>query len=114
MFEGFIDQYANPENGNDGMTVRIGGVDVLAAVDAAFDHKQVVTLAVCHASFPEEKFSGGIYVDLGMRGYSEYTPGEAGDLLTGPHSLRTVLDKSRNQSVTVWIADEPIDLGEEI
>ena len=89
----------------------IGGVDFLSQVA---DHADKFTGPVTIA-FADERFAGeGLAADLGW-GYSEYTPVDS-DLLGIRGSDVNLIEILRSRyvgyEITLWIADEPIDLGD--
>lgn len=43
-------------------------------------------------------------------GYSEYTPIDADEFFVGPHDILAILRGHEDKDVTVWIADEPLNL----
>lgn len=103
-FEGEVTQgdacrvYDDEEPG----AVRIGGVDLVNAVeDATFTGPVTVAIA-------DDRFSGDLVVDLGW-GYSEYTPVDPDQLQVGPHDIIEILLTREGETVTVWVADEPIN-----
>lgn len=101
-FHGVIDydEYGNPE------TVRIGDVDVIEAVEDAFGwHGSQVTVALA-----DERFHGDLHVDPGSTGYSEWTPGEAAALIVGEHDVLRRLADLSGQTVTMWVANEPVNV----
>jgi hypothetical protein len=106
VFHGTVDDWADPTGPEHFHTVRVGGRDVLAEIDEAFTASQKVTVAIA-----DQAFTGDLFVDLGMRGYGEMTPGEVSQLTAGPHDLKSVLGRYDDQVITMWVSDEPIDLG---
>lgn len=106
MFEGAVDWLADPTDDNNACTITIGGRDVLYEIEEAFGGHCKVTVAIADATF-----TGDLYVDLGSRAYSELTPGDIAELTTGPHNLFSELYRHDGQVITMWIADEPVDLG---
>lgn len=87
-------------------SVTIGGKDVLTEINATFPGHRVVTVAVA-----DERFEGDLMLDFGSPGYSEYTPGSVAELTVGPHDILEILERLEGQTVTLWIADEPVDLA---
>lgn len=96
--------------GVDERRVFIGDRDVLAAVREAFPpvyRERKVTVAIA-----DERYEGALNLDFGSPGYSEYTPADAADLEVGPHSLFDQIERLSGQTITLWIADEPLDLAQ--
>lgn len=89
-------------------TALIDGKDVLAEVRQAFNQypARKVTVAIA-----DERYDGRLMYDFGSPGYSEYTPAEPAELNVGPHNLIDTLARLDGQRITLWIADEPIDLA---
>lgn len=106
-FSGEVDAGADPDGAYDGTTIRVGGRDVLAEVEGTFGHDGRVTVALA-----DDRWEGRVDLDLGSRGYSEYTPGDAGTLRVGEHSLSERLWGLDGQQVRLWISTGPVDLGE--
>ena len=87
-------------------SILIGGVDVIYKIsETAFDGKVTVAIA-------DKRFTGDLSVELGW-GYSEFTPMDPDALQVGDHDLIDILQRYAGQVVTVWIADEPINVLEE-
>jgi hypothetical protein len=57
----------------------------------------------------DDRFSGDLVAEEGW-GYSEYTPMDPDELKVGPHNILEILDGHEGEEVTVWVADEPVDL----
>jgi len=87
--------------------IHIGDSDVIAGIDAAA-FSGPVTVAIADERFTEDSLVTG----LGW-GYSEFTPLGDDRLTLGPHNLIEVLGRYVDQEITMWIADEPVDLGEQ-
>lgn len=81
----------------------IGGVDLIRAINQT-EWSGPVTIALA-----DETFNGDLDCWEGSRGYSEYTPGSAAELKVGPHNILRILERYDGQTVTLWIADEPIN-----
>jgi hypothetical protein len=85
----------------------IGGVDFIHEINAAgFDG--LVTVAVA-----DQSFSGDLDCWEGSAGYSEYTPGEVPELSIGSHNILEIIERHVSQSITLWVADEPINTLED-
>ena len=84
----------------------IGGVNVLEAINAASFGRQAVTVGLMDARYVGELFS-----DMGSPGWSEYTPGGPAELTAGNHNVFDRLVDLSGQVVTLFVSDEPIDLG---
>lgn len=82
--------------------IYIGDQDVVGVIEET-KFKNSVTMAVA-----DKRFSGDLDVDLGW-GYSEYTPMDDDKLTVGPHNIIEILGRYDEQTVTLWIADEPIN-----
>jgi hypothetical protein len=93
-----------------GYVPHIGGVDVIAAIEESFDtafgsNPKRVTVAIA-----DERFTGDLYSDCGVLGWSEYTPSEPAALTVGPHNLLAILERfDEDEAITLWVADEPIN-----
>jgi len=86
--------------------IHIGGKDFLSEV-AEKEFKNPVTVAIA-----DERFSGDLDYDFGW-GYSEYTPMESDEMKVGTHDVLEILSRYEGKTVTVWIADEPINTLED-
>lgn len=106
VFHGTVDDWADPTVPQHFHTIRVGGRDVLAELEEAFTERQTVTVAIA-----DQAFTGDLFVDLGARGYSELTPGDLSKLTAGPHDLKSVLGRYDDKVITMWVSDEPIDMG---
>lgn len=90
--------------------IHIGGRDVVDEV-ANERWSGPVTVAIADA-----RFTGDLSVDHGW-GYSEYTPVDSDTLTVGAHDIIALIEAAgASGPVTVWIADEPVDLlsGEQL
>lgn len=85
--------------------ILIGGQDVVAMIGEAH-FTGPVTVAIADARFTAES----LRADLGW-GYSEYTPMDKDELRAGDVDLLSVLDRYAGQTITMWVADGPIDLS---
>ena len=83
--------------------ILIGDRDLIGEVFAAKWSGPVVV------GIADERFSGPIAIEEGW-GYSEYTPMESDSLTVGAHDIIDILEKYIDQEITVWIADEPVNL----
>jgi hypothetical protein len=88
-----------------GMTVD-GHFIVAETWAARFPGKVTVTIA-------DQSFSGDLEAFEEMRGYSEWTPGTPEELTVGPHDIIELLRRYDGQAVTLWIADEPVNMLED-
>lgn len=86
--------------------VRVGGADVVASVDGV-KWDGPVTFAMA-----DDRWTGDVAVELGW-GYSEYTPMDADKLWVGEHDIIARLVEHEGKQVTVWFADEPVNLLDE-
>ncbi len=109
-FEGVVEVKDDPcrvESG-DGW-VWIGGKDFLAEVEPA-KFSGPVTIALADARFTGDT----LLADVGY-GYSEFTPVDCDKLKVDELNVIQVLAEGyAGQTVTLWIADEPIDFGAEL
>jgi hypothetical protein len=87
----------------------IGGRYVIEEIGKAFGRQK----AAVTAALADERFEGDLDLYIGSRGYSEWTPGEVGRLRIGKHDLFDRLDELDGQQVTLWIADEPVNVLEQ-
>lgn len=102
-FDGLVDceQFGNPGH------LRIGGRDVIKELVDEFGYQgKQVTVALLN-----ERWDGLSDFDQGMEGYSEWTPGEPAKVYVGDHDVLARLEELNGREVTLWIADEPIDLN---
>jgi hypothetical protein len=96
------------------ITVEIDGRDVINEIHETWptswheDNPPRVTAALA-----DERFEGDLLACHGSEGYSEWTPGDVGDLRVGEHDLFDRLDELDGQQVTLWIADEPVNVLEQ-
>jgi hypothetical protein len=89
-------------------SIHVGGRDVIAEIEEA-NFCGPVTLGIANATF-----AGDLFVETGW-GYSEYTPVESDALKAGAHDIVGVLERyQEGDRITVWIADEPVDLMTEV
>lgn len=86
--------------------IRIGGIDLVDAVDEAKFTKPVTV------GIADENFDGDLFVETGW-GYSEYTPMDPDVLKVGGHDLLDILSRYEGKSITVWISEGPINLLED-
>lgn len=56
-------------------------------------------------------FQGALKIQQGW-GYSEYTPMDSDKLFVGPHDILKILEGFKGQEITVWFADETINVLE--
>ena len=106
-FEGVVttgDAYRVAEDEDEG-SVLVGGRDLVGEVaDAEFTGP--VTVAVA-----DERFYGDLIIEEGW-GYSDWTPMDPDSLVVGEHDIIEVLLRHDGNKVTVWVADEPVNLLE--
>ena len=95
----------------------IGGFNVIGEVNKVA-WKGAVTVAI-----GDERFTGDLEAWEGMRGWSEYTPGEPAELfvksddappperkwMSRGHNIMDILWRHEAEPVTMWVADEPIN-----
>ena len=81
----------------------IGGVDFMEKIEET-TFKGPVTIAIA-----DQTFTGDLYCDEGTPGYSEFTPGDPAELTLGPHDILDIIDRYDGQTITLWVADEPIN-----
>lgn len=86
--------------------IKIDGRDVVAEVNAV-DWPGKVTIA-----FADAAFDGELYATHGYPGYSEWTPGEPASLEVGKHRVSDRLWENDGLKVTMWVADEPVNVLE--
>lgn len=100
----------------------IGEVDVITEVLSTFPYGSHVTVAIA-----DERFDGDVHADHGSVGFSEYTPGDPAEFFLknpdGPdelypylssisdrgHDIFERLSDLEGQTITLWVADEPIN-----
>jgi hypothetical protein len=85
--------------------VHVGGRDVVDEVHAV-KWSGPVTVAMA-----DERFEGPVAGEMGW-GYSEYTPMDPDVLTVGSHNVIEILLRHEGSEITVWIADEPIDIAD--
>lgn len=106
-FKGIVEVKDDPYRVESGAGwVWIGGKDFLAEIEPG-RFAGPVTIALADA-----RFTGNtLLADLGY-GYSEFTPVDQDKLMVGELNVLEILAESyAGQTVTLWIADEPIDFG---
>jgi hypothetical protein len=86
--------------------IHIGDRDLLADVEEV-KWSGPVTVAI-----GDDRFTGDLVAEEGW-GYSEYTPVDSDELKVGRHNILEILDRREGEEVTVWIADEPVNLLED-
>ena len=88
----------------------IGGCDVINHIWDTFvvGGVKAVTVAI-----GDSRFSGDLDAWYETEGYSEYTPGDPAKLTVGPHNILPILERHEGKTVTMWIADEPINTLED-
>ena len=86
--------------------IRIGGIDLVDAVDEAKFTKPVTV------GIADETFDGDLFVETGWD-YSEYTPMDPDVLKVGGHDLLEILSRYEGKSITVWVSEGPINLLED-
>lgn len=59
----------------------------------------------------DERWDGLLSVETGW-GYSEYTPMDSDHLSVGTHDLLDILERYKDQEITLFIADEPVNILE--
>jgi hypothetical protein len=105
-FEGIVstgDDYRCSDDDDKNGSVFIGNEDVVEKIENA-NFQKPVTVAIA-----DERFSGDLAVETGW-GYSEYTPMDPDILIVGDHDLIDILARYTGQKITMWIADEPVNV----
>lgn len=85
--------------------ILIAGIDILAEIAGGkfSGFAGPVTVGIA-----DERYSGPLAWESGW-GYSEYTPVDEDKLTVGHHNLIEILSRYENQTITLWIADEPFN-----
>ena len=111
-FSGTLELMAKTGDNYNPFTVKIGGENILHSIqDTKFEGK--VTVA-----WLDRKFVGeDIWAAESVRGYSEWTPAAPYELElftrgAGTHDLVAELEQYRGQEITLWVADEPVNVLE--
>jgi hypothetical protein len=107
-FSGMVvlgDAYRCMDDGDPYGAIHIGGRDFVDEI-ASTKFAGPVTVGIA-----DERFDGDLSVDTGW-GYSEVTPEETDRLHVGPHNIIDRLERLEGQNVTVWVADEPVNVLE--
>lgn len=107
-----VDSYAVPDDADAGLTIRIGGRSVVEEIARAWPWRYGggVESKCVYAALGDERFDGDLDVFEGSCGYSEWTPADPAELKIGAHDLFRRLSQLDGQSVTLWIADEPVNV----
>lgn len=87
----------------DNGAVKIGYRDLVAEV-MHYKWNGPVTVAIA-----DERFCGDLDAEFGW-GYSEYTPMDPDILTVGPHNILNIISNHDGEHLTVWIADEPVNV----
>lgn len=108
VFQGVVElgdpsRVGRDENG----AIHVGGRDVIGEVGCA-DWSGPVTVA-----YADKRFSGPLEWNIGY-GYSEWTPMESDALTVGEHDLIRELEQYEGEVITLWIADEPISILDDV
>ncbi|KOS03134.1 hypothetical protein [Paenibacillus polymyxa] len=87
--------------------VLIGGEDVVAVINNAFDNVPVIVGIADHT------FTGELFVETGW-GYSEWTPMDSDALRVGDHDLIEILRRYEHGEITLIISTEPVNILEAV
>lgn len=89
----------------------IGERDVVEEVGSVKWAGPVTCAIYCGTLTGDTAFQGALRIQEGS-GYSEYTPIDDDELFVGPHDLLKIIGELDGQEITVWFADEPINVLE--
>jgi hypothetical protein len=102
-----IDVSCNEKDGS----LWIGDHDVISEV-GSIKWEGPITCAIYASSLlGDTAFQGALRIQEGW-GYSEYTPVEDDELFVGPHNLIKIISDMEGDHITVWFADETINVLE--
>lgn len=87
--------------------IHIDGQDVLGEISDTFRNGEQVTIGLA-----DETFDGELFTDIGW-GYSEWTPMDHDNFFIGDHDFLNILSKHEGEEVTLFVADEPINVLED-
>lgn len=123
-FEGVLDLYASTGDSYHLDTIKVGDEDVVTAVRNT-DFGERITVAFASAAWRAEFEGTGIWACQSSRGYSEWTPGSPSELelffnpnnevgvpVENCHNIKEELREFDGKEVTIWIADEPVNVLE--
>jgi hypothetical protein len=113
VISGRLDYYGSIDLGDDdiGSQCRptVGDVDLLRRI---YDHVPTRPRARLTVAIQTEVFDGDdLDVDLGMRCWSELTPGDPPSWTLGANNLLARLYPYDGQEITVWVTSTPLDLS---
>lgn len=92
------------EEGPDG-SIFIGGIDVVSKIrENKENFRRKVTVGIL-----DERFDGELFIEEGW-GYSEWTPMDNDQLKVGSHDLIEIVTRYSGQSITMFVADEPVNI----
>lgn len=89
----------------------IGEHDVVSEVGEVAWSGPVTCAVYAGTLTGDTAFQGALRISEGW-GYSEYTPIDPDELFVGPHDLLKIIGDLDGEDVTVWFADEPINVLE--
>lgn len=89
----------------------IGGKDVVSEVGAITWSGPVTVAIASDFLLGNTTYAGALKIAEGW-GYSEYTPMDDDQLFVGPHDLLKIIGELEGRNVTVWFADEPLNILE--
>ncbi len=110
VFQGVValgDEYRVASEGEKDGAILIGDRDVINEVD---DVKWDGPVTV---AFADQHFTGDLAIEMGW-GYTEWTPMDPDKLCVGPHNIIELLTEHDGKEVTLWIADEPVNVLEAV
>lgn len=115
VFEGKVElgdtsRCSGDEDEKDG-ALWIGERDVVEEVGAAKWGGPVTCAIYCGTLTGDTAFQGALRIQEGS-GYSEYTPIDDDKLFVGSHDLLKIIGDLEGQEITVWFADEPMNVLE--
>jgi len=87
----------------------IGARDVVSEIGEVKWNGPVTCAIFAGKLTGDTAFQGALRIQEGW-GYSEYTPIESDELFVGPHNLLKIIGDLEGDEITVWFADEPINV----
>ena len=97
--------YGDDRNGS----LWIGEHDIVEEVESAKWNGPVTCAVYGGSLLGDTAWSGALRIQQGW-GYSEWTPMDSDELFVGPHNLLKIIGEMEGEDVTVWFADEPINV----
>lgn len=91
--------------------VWIGSHDIVSEVGEVKWEGPVTCAIYAGSLVGDTAFQGALRLAEGW-GYSEYTPMDSDKLFVGPHDLLEIIGGMEGEHITVWFADEPINVLE--